>query len=113
MPRQVHIIPLSVSAYIVAPMVVVNTPTHSLRWLALMEMHLYVAMALQLFDMQLLGPLPSTVSLHRDCGPRGSSHFSPSPISPISLLSHLQSGLHLIGVQQPKDSCLVTYRRQE
>ena len=34
------------------------------RWLALMEIHLYVAMVIQRFDMQLLDPLPNTVRPH-------------------------------------------------
>ena len=32
-----------------------------LRWLALIEIHLYVAMAVQMFDMKLLDPLPDAV----------------------------------------------------
>ena len=31
------------------------------RWLALMEMHLFVAMVIQLFDLQLLDPMPPVV----------------------------------------------------
>jgi 24-hydroxycholesterol 7alpha-hydroxylase len=49
------------------------------RWLAVAEMHLCVAMTLQLFDMKLLDPLPDV------------------------------SQLHLIGVQQPNKSCRISF----
>ena len=41
---------------------VLSDLTASNRWLAVAEMHLCVAMTLQLFDMKLLDPLPDVVS---------------------------------------------------
>ena len=64
-----------------------------------MELHLFVAMILKMFDMQLLDEVPQPVS---ECV---------EGVTDVLYGSLLQSPLHLVGSQQPLSPCRVKFRR--